>query len=86
MLSTEQGGISLIQSLSSSFTFDVSVSRHAVTEQLHVSPYRLHRGSLWGQLSTISGTSQPPNSRTIHSLQILTQDKHKQTVGEHIRV
>lgn len=36
------------------FTFDVSVGCHAVTEQLHVSLYRLHPDSLWLQISTIS--------------------------------
>lgn len=36
------------------FTFDVSVGRHAVTQQLHISLNWLHLGSLWVQTRTIS--------------------------------
>lgn len=66
------------------FTFDVSVSRHAVTEQLHVSLNRLHPGVHCGvKYLSSQGLFTP---RTPGQSSLLPEKKHKQAVGKYIRV
>lgn len=67
------------------FTFDVSVCRHAVTEQLHVSLNGFHLGSPWVQTCTISsyaftswitrGRSCQERNKQMLSKLVFTQNK-----------